>query len=245
MHAQEFKTLGFTTDQPKALLAQAVATGNVRGMQKVPGFDLIGAYNDDSGARLSLVRRKGHDVEVGAALASSEGHRAAVYRISDKLAHASLVLEEDESLELMVQVDDPTQYPERSEKDPGGFAIIQSLTLGAIAVRVDVYPDEATFQASRPDEDREWSSQSLASPSIAAEGILGDAEINARAYAGFVVEGAWKRKNALTGREFWYGVGRSRVSLAFALPGDVELQPGNVVLGTFVLTASSGLWDRT
>ena len=244
MHSAEFQTLGFTTDKPQALLTQAVATGNVHGLQKVPGFDLIGAYTDESGARLSLVRRKGHDVEVAASLVSTQGHRAAVYRIGDRLAHASIMLGEDESLELIVQVDDPTQYPERSEKEPGKFALISSLGVGAIYLRADVYADEEEFLAKRPDEDREWSSQSLASPSIAAEGILGDAELNARAYVGFVVKEASRRRNALTGQEFWCGTGRSAIPITFALPGGLDVQPGNVILGTFLLTASSGLWDR-
>ncbi len=244
MESPELKTLGFATDNPTKLLTAAVATGHVRGMQKVSGFDLIGAFNDPSGARLSLVRRKGHDVRATPALASSETHRAAVYRINDHLAHASLFLDDDQTLELIVSVDDPTQYPERSEKEPGTFAVIQALSLGAIAIRADVYADEADFETNRPDEDREWSSRALASPSVAVEPILSKTDISARAYASFVVESAWKRKNELTGREFWYGIGLSRVRLAFALPGDVELQPGNVVIGTFTLTASSGLWDR-
>lgn len=245
MQSPEFQTLGFATDNAAKLLTSAVATGNVRGMQKVPGFDLIGAFTDPSGARLSLVRRKGHDVTATPALASSETHRAAVYRITDSLAHASLFLDEEETLELIVSVDDPTQYPERTEKEPGTFAIIQALTLGAIGLRADVYADEAAFEAERPDEDREWSSRTLASPSVAVESILAKQDVSARAYTSFVVESAWKRTNELTGREFWYGIGLSRVRLAFALPAHLELQPGNVVIGTFTLTASSGLWDRS
>jgi hypothetical protein len=244
MESQELQTLGFATDNPTKLLTAAVATGNVRGMQKVPGFDLIGVFTDPSGARLSLVRRKGHDVRATPSLASSETHRAAVYRVGDHLAHASLFIGDDETVEVIVSVDDPTQYPERTEKDPDSFAIIQALTLGAIGLRADVYADEADFEENRPEQDREWSSRALASPSVAVEPILSKTEISARAYASFVVESAWKRKNELTGREFWYGIGLSRVRLAFALPASMELQPGNVVIGTFTLTASSGLWDR-
>lgn len=245
MLSPEFTTLGFATDNPTKLLTAAVATGNVRGMQKVPGFDLIGAFTDPSGARLSLVRRRGHDVVATPALASSETHRAAVYRLTDHLAHASMLLDDDEAVDVIVSVDDPTQYPERTEKDPDTFAVIQALALGAIGLRADVYADEADFEAHRPDEDQQWSSRALASPSVAAEGLLSKQELSPRAYASFVVESAWQRTNELTGREFWYGIGLSRVRLAFALPADLELQPGNVVIGTFSLTASSGLWDRS
>lgn len=244
MQSTEFSTLGFATDNPTKLLTAAVATGNVRGLQKVPGFDLVGAFTDPSGARLSLLRRKGHDVVALPALASSETHRAAVYRITGSLAHASMFLDNDETLDAIVSVDDPTQYPERSDDQPDTFAIIQALSLGAIGLRADVYADEADFEANRPDEDRQWSSRALASPSVAVEGLLGKQDISPRAYASFVVEAAWKRTNELTGREFWYGIGLSRVRLAFALPADMELQPGNVVIGTFTMTASSGLWDR-
>lgn len=244
MTAPEFRTLGFASDNPTKLLTAAVATGNVRGLQKVPGFELIGAFTDPSGARLSLVRRKGEDVRARPALASSETHRAAVYRLTDHLAHATIMEPDDGSVDLLVSVDDPTQYPERSEREPNSFTVIQALSLGAIALRADVYADEAEFLARRPDEDRDWSPRSLASPSVAAEGILSATELSPRAYVSFVVESVWKRTNELTGAEFWYGIGSSRVRLAFALPPELDVAPGNVVIGTFTLTASSGLWDR-
>lgn len=245
MLSSEFKTLGFASDDPAKLLTSAVATGNVRGMQKVPGFDLIGAYSDPSGARLSLIRRRGRDLEARAALASSETHRAAVYRLGDCLSHASVLLDEDSSLELLVNVDDPTQYPERNAKDPNTFTVVQALQLGAIAVRADVYADEEAFLLQRPSDDEEWTSRAMASASIPGLGLLPVTELNARALVSFTVEQAWKRKNELTGKEFWYGIGLSAVRTAFALPGEMDLQPGNVVLGTFQLVASSGLWDRS
>ena len=244
MQAQELTTLGFATNNPTKLLTDAVATGNVRGLQKVPGFDLIGAFTDPSGARLSLVRRKGHDVVATPALASSEAHRAAVYRVRDQLAHASFFLDDEETLDAIVAVDDPTQYPERNARDSNSFTIIQAFRLGAIGLRADVYANEEEFLARRPDDDRVWSSRSLASPSVAAEGILSDGELSPRAFVGLTVESAWKRTNELTGKEFWYGVGLSKVRLAFALPAHYDLEPGNVVLGTFSLTGSSGLWDE-
>lgn len=244
MQSQELSTLGFATDNPTKLLTAAVATGNVRGLQKVPGFDLIGAFTDPSGARLSLVRRKGHDVVATPALASSEAHRAAVYRVRDQLAHVSFFLDDDETLDAIVAVDDPTQYPERNPQEPSSFTLVQEFQLGAIGLRADVYTDEEHFLARRPDEDRVWSSRSLASPSVAAEGILSDGELTPRAFVGLTVESAWKRTNELTGKEFWFGIGLSKVRLAFALPAAMDVAPGNVVLGTFTLTGSSGLWDR-
>lgn len=245
MQAPEYRALGFDSDSPTKLLTAAVATGHVRGMQKVPGFDLLGAFTDPSGARLSLIRRKGHEVQTMPALASGEHHRAAVYRMGDHLAHASVFrADDDEPLELLVLVDDPTQYPERTERDPGSFAIIQQLGLGAICARADVYADEEDFLAHRPDDDQPWSSRTLASTSIAGIGLLPLGELSARAVVGFTVETAWLRTNDLTGKQFWYGTGLSALRLAFAMPSDVELQPGNVVLGTFTLVASSGLWDR-
>lgn len=245
MESPELRTLGFATDNPTKLLTDAVATGNLRGLQKIPGFDLIGAYTDPSGARLSLVRRKGHDVQARSGLASSEAHRAAVYRLDDHHAHASIMLGDDDALDLIVSVDDPTQYPTRSERDPNTFAVIQALTLGAIGLRADVYASEEDFEARRPDEDREWSPRALVSPSVAVEHLLAPQDISARAMVSFAVEAAWKRTNELTGKEFWYGIGLSRVRLAFALPADFELEPGNVVIGTFTMVASSGLWDRS
>lgn len=241
---QELATLGFSTDNPTKLLTDAVASGNVRGMQQVPGFELIGAFTDPSGARLSLIRRKGHAVVATAALASSESHRAAVYRVHSQLAHASFFLDDDETLDVIVAVDDPTQYPERTPRDPNSFTIIQAFQLAAIGLRADVYADEQDFLAHRPDDDRVWSSRSLASPSVTAEGILSATELSPRAFIGLTVENVWKRTNELTGQEFWYGIGLSKVRLAFALPATMNVAPGNVVLGTFTLTGSSGLWDQ-
>ena len=245
MQSPEFQTLGFVTDNPSKLLASAVATGNVRGMQNVPGFDLIGAYTDPSGARLSLVRRKGREIEARPGLASSETHRAAVSRLGDALANASIILDEESSLELLVNVDDPTQYPERTAKDSNSFTLIQALQLGAICIRADVYENEEAFLAERPNDDVEWTSRAMASASIPGVGLLAPSELNARALVGFTVETAWKRTNELTGQEFWYGTGLSAVRVAFALPAKMDIEPGNVVLGTFTLTASSGLWDRS
>lgn len=244
MQAPEFVTLGFATDNPTKLVTQAIATGGVRGLQQVPGFDLIGAYTDASGARLAITRRKGHELQAFPALASSETHRAAIYRVTDQLAHASLFLDDEETLELIVAVDDPTQYPMRTPREPNSFTVVQALGLGAIGIRADVYADEEDFQRRRPDDDQPWSSQTMASPSIAVEGITDPTQLSPRSFVGFTVESAWKRKNELTGKEFWYGIGISAVRLAFALPAESDVQPGNVVLGTFALTATSGLWDR-
>lgn len=243
MQHKEYESLGFATDSPTKLLAKAVSSGNVRGLQKVPGFDLIGAFTDPSGARLALVRRKGHELIATAALASDQTQRAAVYRITDQLAHASIMLDDD-SIELLVNVDDPTQYPMRTDRDPDSFALISALALGAVCLRADVYRDEEDFLANRPDDDQPWSSRTLASPGLTAEGVLDATELTARALLGFTVRTAWLRTNELTGGEFWYGVGDSVVPIAFAMPARHTLLPGNVVLGTFLLSASSGLWER-
>ncbi len=244
MYSQELKTLGFAGQAPTTLLTRAIASGHVRGLQQVPGFDLIGCFTDPSGARLGLVRRKGHDVQVTPALASPETHRATVQRVRDELAHVSVLLGDDESLELLALVDDPVRYPLRSEGDPNSFTLIQALALGAVVIRADVYADEQDFEQHRPDEDRSWSSRSLASASVAAEGILSGRDLTPRAFATFTVESAWRRTNELTGEAFWYGIGLSRVRLAFAMPATYELEPGNVVAATCTLTASSGLWDQ-
>ncbi len=244
MQAPEYQTLGFDTDDPTKLLSAAVATGHVRGLQKVPGFDLLAAFTDPSGARLSVVRRKGSEVTTMPALASAEHQRATVHRVGERLARVTLLPAEGESIELLMLVDDPTQYPERKPGDDGTVALIAQLFVGAICVRADVYADEDDFRARRPEEDAIWSSRTLASTSIVAEGILPPEQLSPRALVGMTVESAWRRTNELTGKPFWYGVGRSVVPLAFAMPAHFDLQPGNVVLGTFTLTASSGLWDR-
>lgn len=240
MQVSEYASLGFATSSATKLVDAAIASGRVRGLQRVPGFDLIGAYTDPSGARLGLVRRRGHDVVVTPALVSAQATRASVRRLNDHLAHASVLLDDD-AVELIVSVDDPTQYP---LAETGQFALISALTLGAICVRADVYRDEEHFLASRPDDDHPWSSRTLVSPSVAAVGLLGERELTARALVGFTVEWAERRTTELSGREFWYGVGRSVVPLAFALPAGLDVVPGNVVLGTFTLSASSGLWER-
>ena len=74
--SHDLHALGFDAPDLDALVNSAAEAGAV-GVEDVGGFDLLAAYTDPSGARLALMKQKGHDeMETMASLVAPTTHPA-------------------------------------------------------------------------------------------------------------------------------------------------------------------------
>lgn len=250
MKSPQLHAVGFDFTSMEAL-TKAAFDGGVRGVNKAPGFALIGAYTDPSGARVSFVQRKGQAVNVSAGLRSDTRYRAQVIRFTDLLARVA-VYSQGEDGELLTQflamVDDPIAYEQHDLAPGGGFSIIQELQVGALAMDVLVFADEEAFKAS--DAARVGSMlmepRSMVSPSLLglqASSITTE-EAGPTLLMGAVVEDVEVRRNELTKTDFQYVRAASVIDLTVAVPTEHPVEPGNVIHGTFYATVNAGTWDR-
>ncbi|GAA4896516.1 hypothetical protein GCM10025789_12840 [Tessaracoccus lubricantis] len=250
MRSPQLHAVGFDFKNMDAL-TKAAFDGGVRGVNKAPGFALIGAYSDPSGARLAFLQRKGQAVNVSAGLRSEATYRAQVIRFTDLLARVAVYSPgEDGGLlaQFLAMVDDPIAYEQHELGPGGGFSIIQALQVGALAMDVEVFADEAAFQAS--DAARVGAMlmepRSMVSPSLmglqAASITIEEATPTLLMAA--VVEAVEVRRNELSGVDFQYVRASSIIDLTLAVPMEHPVEPGNVVHGTFYATANAGTWDR-
>ena len=245
MHA-----VGFDFKNMDALI-KAAFDGGVRGVNTAPGFALIGAYTDPSGARVAFVQRKGQAATVSAGLRSETTYRAQVVRFTDHLARVALYsYGEDGGLltQFLAMVDDPIAYEQHDLAPGGGFSIIQALQVGALAMEVQVFEDEAAFQAS--DAARVGSmlmeAKSMVSPSLMGlqAASLTIEEAGPTLLMGAVVDSVEVRRNELAETNFQYVKASSIVDITIAVPMDQPVERGNVIHGTFYATVNAGTWDN-
>lgn len=84
--SHDLHALGFDAPDLDALVNSAAEAGAV-GVEDVGGFDLLAAYTDPSGARLALMKQKGHDeMETMASLVAPTTHPADLVRFSPAVA---------------------------------------------------------------------------------------------------------------------------------------------------------------
>lgn len=251
MKSPQLHAVGF--DFPTMdVLVKAAFDGGVRGVNTAPGFALIGAYSDPSGARLAFLQRKGQPSAVSAGLrAEGTVYRAQVVRFTDQLARVALYsYGEDGGLitQFLAQVDDPIAYEQHDLSPGGGFSIIQALQVAALAMEVRVFEHEHAFQVS--DAARVGSmlmeARSMVSPSLMGlqAASLTIEEAGPTLLMGGVVERVEVRRNELSGVDFQYVTASSIVDITVALPMDHPVQPGNVVHGTFHAVVNAGTWDN-
>lgn len=250
MKSPQMHAVGFDFTSMDALI-KAAFDGGVRGVNTAPGFSLIGAYTDPSGARLAFVQRKGQAATVMAGLRSDCVYRAQVVRFTDQLARVALYsYGEDGGLltQFLATVDDPIAYEQHDLAPGGGFSIIQALQVGALAMEVQVFEDEAAFHAS--DAARVGSMlmepRSMVSPSLMGlqAASLTIEEAGPTLLMGAVVDSVEVRRNELSEVNFQYVRASSIVDLAIAVPMDQPVAPGNVIHGTFYATVNAGTWDN-
>ncbi|MDO5676028.1 MAG: hypothetical protein Q4G35_00810 [Propionibacteriaceae bacterium] len=250
MKSPQLHAVGFDFKNMDALI-KAAFDGGVRGVDSAPGFSLIGAYTDPSGARVAFQQRKNQPAVVLAALRSETIYRAQVVRFSDQMARVALYSSgEDGSLltQFLALVDDPIAYEQHSLSEGGGFSIIQALQVGALAMDVQVFADEAAFHAS--DASRVGSmlmeAKSLVSPSLMGlqSASLTIEEAGPTLLMGAVVESVEVRRNELSEVNFQYVRASSIVDITIAVPMEHPVEPGNVIHGTFYAVANAGTWDN-
>lgn len=250
MKSPQLHAVGFDFKNMDALV-KAAFDGGVRGVNTAPGFALIGAYTDPSGARVAFLQRAGQAADVSAGLRSETTYRAQVVRFTDQLARVALYSygEDGELLtQFLAMVDDPIAYEQHELTAGGGFSIIQSLQVGALGIEVQVFDDEAAFTAS--DAARVGAMlmepKSMVSPSLMGlqAGSIGVEEAGPTLLMGAVVESVEVRRNELSEVNFQYVKAASIIDITVALPMDRPVQPGNVIHGTFYATANAGTWDN-
>lgn len=250
MKSPQLHAVGFDFKNMDALI-KAAFDGGVRGVNTAPGFALIGAYSDPSGARLAFLQRKGQAANVSAGLRSETIYRAQVVRFTDLLARVALYSSgEDGQLlaQFLAMVDDPIAYEQHELGPGGGFSIIQALQVGALAMEIRVFEDEAAFSAS--DAARVGSMlmepRSMASPSLMGlqSSSITVEEAGPTLLMGAVVESVEVRRNELSEANFQYVRASSIVDLTVAVPMEHPVEPGNVIHGTFYATVNAGTWDN-
>lgn len=250
MESSQLHAIGFDADDTGELIASAFDAG-VRGITSAPGFAMIGAYTDPSGARLSFLQREGQAAVTTAGLRSTTAYRAQVVRFTDHLARVALYAPTGDGpllAQYLAMVDDPVAYPLHDLRAREEFTVVDALQVGALAIDVAVFDDEAAFLASP--ESRAGSLQ-LSPEALMSPGLLGlqaDAirveEASPTILMAGTVLAVEERRNELTGVGFQYATIRSALQIGCAFPMESRLRPGAVVFGTFYGTASSGTWDR-
>lgn len=250
MKSPQLHAVGFDFKSMEAL-TKAAFNGGVRGINSAPGFALIGAYSDPSGARVAFLQRKGQPVTVSAGLRSETVYRAQVIRFSDLLARVALYSPgEDGELvtQFITMVDDPVAYEQHELTPDGGFSIIQALQVGALAMDIQVFADEAAFSAS---DSARIGSMLMEPRSLVSTSLMGlqaasitIEEAGPTLLMGAVVQEVEVRHNELAKTDFQYVRAASIIDITLAIPMEHPVEPGNVVHGTFYATANAGTWDR-
>lgn len=250
MESSQLHAVGFDAQDTNSLIESAFAAG-VRGVTSAPGFAMIGAYTDPSGARLAFVQREGQAAVTTAGLRSATSYRAQVVRFTDLLARVALYAPDAGGALLtqyLAMVDDPVAYPQHDLAADDQFSVVPALQVGALAIDAEVFDDEDAFLASPVSR---AGALQLAPTALMSPGLLGlqadairlDEASPTMLMAGTVLD-VETRRNELTGIEFQYATVRSAADLSCAFPLDKPVAPGNVVFGTFYGTASSGTWDQ-
>lgn len=250
MKSPQLHAVGFDFANMDALV-KAAFDGGVRGVNTAPGFSLIGAYSDPSGARVAFLQRTGQAATVSAGLRAETHYRAQVVRFTDQLARVALYsYGEDGGLmtQFLAAVDDPIAYEQHDLAPGGGFSIIQELQVAALAMEVQVFEDESAFHAS--DAARVGSmlmeARSMVSPSLMGlqAASLTVEEAGPTLLMGAVVDSVEVRRNELSEANFQYIRASSIVDITVAMPMDQPVAPGNVLHGTFYATVNAGTWDN-
>ena len=250
MDSPQLHAVGFDAPSLDSLIAAAFDAG-VRGINTAPGFALIGAYSDPSGARMAFLQRTGQQATTTAALVSDTPFRAQVVRFTDLLAKVALYAPDGEGrllAEFLSLVDDPVAYPQY-ELTGSESTVVPALGVAALAIDVEAFSDEATFLVSPAAElgGAAMTAATLLSPGLYAlrADAIGPGEASPTLLMAGTVVAVETRRNALTGVDFQVARLRSAVELTVAIPAEHPVAPGSVVYGTWFATCSAGTWDRT
>lgn len=249
MNAPQMHAVGFDGPSLERIIEKAFTSG-VRGVNTAPGFSLIGTYTDPSGARLAFIQRDGQPVNTTAGIQSGTAYRAQVVRFTDLLARVTLYGPEGEGpllAQFLALVDDPFAHPQHDLREADQYSVVERLQVGALAIDVEVFDDEAAFLASPSSRAGalQLGVETLMSPGLVGlrSAAISPAEATPTMLMAITVDSVERRTNALTGVDFQYVVGRGAITLTCGIPLDRPVEPGNVVFGTWYATCSSGTWD--
>ena len=268
--SHDLHALGFDDADLDALVNSAAEAGAV-GVGDVGGFDLLAAYTDPSGARLALMKQKGHEeMETMASLVAPTTHPADLVRFSPSVAlvdiysHASLasMLTGESVLKLpmtnrkhlarfLANVDDPVEVPLCPEPGDDTPRFVEHLRVGAVANQMlRVFEAEEEYGRSHEGSlgsELQFAAGTLISPwlmEINAGRATRD-EASAVAEMTMVCKKVEKRTNALTGADWYRIVGNTSIPMTLAAPANLPRTPheGSVVTGQVVPVVSTGTWE--
>ncbi|GAB3690993.1 hypothetical protein [Corynebacterium nasicanis] len=242
-------------------LMQASLDKEDRGAQDVGGWEFISPYTDPSGARLQRYYRNGEWSTSTSFLAQHSRWTAGIGMINERVALVDLATPDDETLtRLTVEMDDPFLYPELDSQGEGPMLGLDDVSVTALAVGVNVFPDVESWRGNES-----WTPSTADSPDgpvsmFGEPGYLvcpwvfeyfggGDAaEIAPYSQLVVEVEAVEIRTNVLSGAQFYVARGSifpGMPPLEVCLPLDVgTVQVGSVIDGAAMMVGTSGVWDR-
>lgn len=268
--SHDLHSLGFDAPDLDDLVNLAAESGAV-GVEDVGGFDLLAAYTDPSGARLALMKRRGHEeIETMASLVAPTTHPADVMRFTptvalvDVYAPAGLasMLTGESVLRMpaanrrhlarfLANVDDPVDIPLCAEPGDDTPVFLDHLRVGAVANQlVRVFDSEEEYGRSHEGSlggDLQFAAGTLLSPWLmeVKAGRATRSQVSAVAEMTMVVRKVERRTNQLTGVDWYRVVGDTSIPMTLAVPADLPRAPheGSVISGQVVPVVSSGVWE--
>ncbi|MDO4412883.1 hypothetical protein [Cutibacterium sp.] len=272
MISHDLHALGFDAPDLDVLVNSAAEAGAV-GVEDVGGFDLLAAYTDPSGARLALMKQKGHDeMETMASLVAPTTHPADVVRFSPTVALVDVysqastasMLTGESVLKLpaanrnhvarfLANVDDPVEVPLCAEPGDDTPRFVEHLRVGAVANQMlRVFESEEEYGRSHEGSlggngNLQFAAGTLLSPWLMEinAGRATRAEASAVAEMMMICRRVEKRTNALTGVDWYRIVGDTSIPMTVAIPVNLPRVPheGSVISGQVVPVVSLGTWE--
>ncbi len=268
--SHDLHALGFDAPDLDALVNSAAEAGAV-GVEDVGGFDLLAAYTDPSGARLALMKQKGHDeMETMASLVAPTTHPADLVRFSPAVAlvdiysHAGFasMLTGESVLTLpttnrrhvarfLANVDDPVEVPLCAEPGDDTPRFVEHLRVGTVANQMlRVFESEEEYGRSHEGSlggELQFAAGTLISPWLMEinAGRATRGEASAVAEMTMVCKKVEKRTNVLTGVDWYRIVGDTSIPMTLAVSANLPRVPhvGSVVTGQVVPVVSTGTWE--
>lgn len=252
----EFQALGFSPEPGRALLehlCDSAVFWDVDGT----GFDDAGLFTDPSGAAVAIgYGKEGTYMNATVVYVPRRRVPARVWRLTDTLAQVDVIDpgqagENQVMARFLAYLDDAPWFP-RYRLSAVGRPRQARVSVGALGVDYEVHGSERSYLRARR-------ATSGGRPVLAARGLIspwlfslasGQADAdqaNSAAMVSAVCRKVGRRRNTLTGQEFWLIDADCVVPMTVALPVD-DAAPaprrGSVLSGRFVLVASGHSQER-
>ncbi|OFU55394.1 hypothetical protein [Corynebacterium sp. HMSC11E11] len=251
MDERLFEAVGFAATPAET--DDALENAPTRFLRNHPDHDPLLAYPDPSGftvANFGLGDGRS-DFSLTASVPGADHATVAadVFQVAPGMAHVDVLDDADQlALRLLAMVDDPHMYPVYPLREVGEPAHVEQLHLGAIAVDVNVFAsiDDWSATAGRDDADPLNGPRFLICPWLFAlyDGSATADEANSSALFRGICRDVETVTNELTGNPYYRAIVDSAVPMVVALPAatDPAPEPGSVIDGRVVLTATTNFW---